>query len=372
MKNEKLKDTKIWIGGNLDLSARVQSIAFSLGLKWASGASKEITRPINFITFDEAYGGARIVMRYNRAVSSDDSTALRVFSESTNSTITILEIESMNEWKPKSGDSVVCTSLEGFPGEIDYNYMKADGLAIGGIYKVRFVGEYHSGSSLKIENSELGYSHPVACFKPANGDIPNFISPRMEDSVKIHRAADIHVGDYLHISKAPNIWDGVLCDNSPLDLKYPQILRVNKIQVNNTEYISAEVGGYGFCLHELVKDKVVRRAYAHELPADILTSMEHDEMASAAIRLLQNSTYGSLGHPTQTTLHRHEGRFVLSSDPAYYDPTNLVIRGVTKAITQKVPDKIRIEEIPMLRVPGNSTTAKKIQQIRLRTPAVYL
>jgi len=153
MKNENLKNTKIWIGGNLDLSARVQSIAFSLGLKWASGASKEITRPVNFITFDEAYGGDRIVMRYNRAVSSDDSRALRIFSESTNSTITISEIENMNKWEPKSGDSVVCTSLEGFPSERDYNYMEADGLAIGGIYKVKAASDYDSGPSVTIENS---------------------------------------------------------------------------------------------------------------------------------------------------------------------------------------------------------------------------
>jgi hypothetical protein len=278
----------------------------------------------------------------------------------------------MNEWKPNPGDSVVCISLEGFPSEGDSKFMEADGLVIGGIYTIARAGDYHSGPCVGIENSVNGYSHPAACFKPANGDIPNFISPRMEESTRIVKATDIHVGDYLHISKAPNIWDGVLCDNSPLDLKYPQILRVDKIQVNNTEYISAEVGGYGFCLHELVKDKVVRRAYAHELPADILTSMEHDEMASAAIRLLQNSTYGSLGHPTQTLVHKYGGKFIASSDPAFYDPTNLVIRGITKAITQKVPDKIRIEEIPMLRVPGNPPAAKKIQQIRLRTPAVYL
>jgi hypothetical protein len=369
MKNENLKDTKIWIGGNLDLSARVQSIAFSLGLKWASGASKEITRPVNFITFDEAYGGTRIVMRYSRAVSSDDSTAIRVFSENANSVITISEIESMNEWKPNPGDSVVCISLEGFPGEGDQGYMEADELVIGGIYKVRAAKDYHSGPSVTIENSKMGYSHPVACFKPANGGVPNFISPRIEDSVKIHKAIDIEVGDYLHISKAPNIWDGVLCDNYPLDLKYPQILRVDKIQLHNREYISADVGGYGFCLHELVKDKVVRRAYAHELPADIITSMEHDAMASAAIRLLRG---GSSAQPTQTLVHRFGGAYWASSDPSYYDPTNLVIRGVTKAITQKVPDKIRIEEIPMLRVPGNSPTAKRIQQVRLHTPAVYL
>jgi hypothetical protein len=369
MKNENLKDTKIWIGGNLDLSARVQSIAFSLGLKWASGAAKEITRPVNFITFDEAYGGERIVMRYSRAVSSDDSTALRVFSENTNSVITISEIESMNEWKPNPGDSVVCISLEGFPSEGDSKFMEADGLVIGGIYTIARAGDYHSGPCVGIENSVNGYSHPAACFKPAKSEVPNFISPRMEESTRIVKATDIQVGDYLHISKAPIVWDGVLCDNSPLYLKYPQILRVDKIQVNNSEYISADVGGYGFCLHELVKDKVVRRAYAHELPADVITSMEHDEMASAAIRLLRG---GSSAQPTQTALYRFCGAYLASSDPACYDPTNLVISGVTKAITQKVPDKIRIEEIPMLRVPGNSPTAKRIQQIRLHTPAVYL
>jgi len=195
----------------------------------------------------------------------------------------------------------------------------------------------------------------------------------MEESVKIHKATDIEVGEYLHIAKAPNIWDRELCDNSPLDLSYPQVLKVNKIKVNNSKYISADVGGYGFCLWELVEHRIVRRAYAHELPADAIPSIEHDPMTSAAIGLLRNSTYGSYGvldHPTQ--IHRYEGQFIASHDPACYDPTNLVIGGVTKAITQKVPDKIRIEEIPMLRVPGNSPTAKRIQEIRLHTPAVYL
>ena len=386
MKKEKLKNTKIWIGKDLDLSARVQSIAFSLGIKWASGASKEITKPINYIIFDEAYGGGRVIMRYSRFTEGrDNSEARRIFSENTNLQITLSEIENLivdSEWQPKLGDSIICTSLDGFPSEFGQKYMESDGLTIGGIYRVRTTGKYGEAGShevvpcVTLQESKCSLSHPVSCFKPLPERIVNnYISPRMEEYTRIVKATDIVVGDYLHISKKPNIWDGVLSESSPRNLIYPQILRVNQIKAHNPGYISADVGGYGFCLCELLKDGIVRRAYAHELPADTTTFIEHDSMASAAIKLISNSTYGSgITGTLYVPKSRYGGGWTATHDPAFYDPTNLVIRGVTKAITQKVPDKIRVEEIPMLRVPnkpGDSPTSPIIQRIRLRTPTVF-
>ena len=68
-------------------------------------------------------------------------------------------------------------------------------------------------------------------------------------------------GNLVIISRRPKQWNGYYTNNSPLSITYPFKATIEKLgkYTKPGDTIPCKIGGYGFCLVELIKDDIIKK-----------------------------------------------------------------------------------------------------------------